>query len=139
MPRDYRVFLQDALDAIANVAEFVGAMTLEQFKQDKKTLHAVGPQFGGHRRSGQGRARGCRAISRCRAEVPRFNWTLSRFAGILWHNAIQPNLSFRPFRQANLRSKANQPVSKLLFVAKGARSSSAMVLEPIWWVWRPTY
>src|SRR5260370_42347358 len=41
MPRDYRVFLQDALDAIANVAEFVGAMTLEQFKQDKKTLHAV--------------------------------------------------------------------------------------------------
>lgn len=41
MPRDYKVFLQDVLEAIANVAEFVGAMSLEQFKADKKTLHAV--------------------------------------------------------------------------------------------------
>lgn len=36
MPRDYRVFLQDVLDAIANVAAFVGAMSLEQFKLDGK-------------------------------------------------------------------------------------------------------
>jgi uncharacterized protein with HEPN domain len=41
MRRDYKVFLQDVLDAIANVAEFVGAMTLDEFKSDKKTLHAV--------------------------------------------------------------------------------------------------
>ncbi len=41
MPRDYKVFLQDALEAIGNVGEFVGAMTLDQFKSDKKTLHAV--------------------------------------------------------------------------------------------------
>jgi uncharacterized protein with HEPN domain len=41
MPRDYKVFLQDVLDAIANVAEFVGPMTLDEFKADKKTLHAV--------------------------------------------------------------------------------------------------
>jgi uncharacterized protein with HEPN domain len=41
MPRDYRVFLHNVLDAIANIAEFVGGMTLGQFKDDKKTLHAV--------------------------------------------------------------------------------------------------
>ena len=41
MPRDYKVFLQDVLDAIANVAEFVGPMTRHEFEADKKTLHAV--------------------------------------------------------------------------------------------------
>lgn len=41
MPRDYRVFLQDVLEAITNVSEFVGPMTLDEFKADKKTLHAV--------------------------------------------------------------------------------------------------
>ena len=41
MPRDYKVSLQDVLQAIADVAEFTGAMTLEQFKSDKKTVHAV--------------------------------------------------------------------------------------------------
>ena len=41
MPRDYKVSLQDVLQAIGDVAEFVGTMTLEQFKSDKKTLHAV--------------------------------------------------------------------------------------------------
>ena len=38
MPRDYKVFLQDAL---CNVMEFVGVMTLDEFKSDQKTLHAV--------------------------------------------------------------------------------------------------
>ena len=41
MPRDYKVFLEDVLDASANVAEFVGTMTLDEFRSDKKTLHAV--------------------------------------------------------------------------------------------------
>lgn len=41
MPRDYKVFLQDVMDAIANVAEFVGPMTRHDFETDKKTLHAV--------------------------------------------------------------------------------------------------
>jgi uncharacterized protein with HEPN domain len=41
MPRDYKVFLQDAVDAIDDVAEFVGNMPLDVFKADKKTLHAV--------------------------------------------------------------------------------------------------
>jgi uncharacterized protein with HEPN domain len=41
MPRDYKVFLQDVLAAIANVAEFVGPMTRHEFEADKKTLHAV--------------------------------------------------------------------------------------------------
>lgn len=41
MPRDYKVFLEDVLEAIANVAEFVGTMTLDEFRSDKKTLHAV--------------------------------------------------------------------------------------------------
>ena len=41
MPRDYEVFLQDVLEAIANVAEFVGPMTRTEFEADKKTVHAV--------------------------------------------------------------------------------------------------
>ncbi len=41
MPRDYKVFLQDVLEAIDNVAEFVGPLTRDQFQADKKTLHAV--------------------------------------------------------------------------------------------------
>ena len=41
MPRDYKVFLQDAVDAIDNVAEFASGMSLDAFKADKKTLHAV--------------------------------------------------------------------------------------------------
>ena len=41
MPRDYRVFLEDVLDAIANVGDFVGPMTRDEFQADKKTLHAV--------------------------------------------------------------------------------------------------
>lgn len=41
MPRDYKIFLQDVLEAIANVAEFVGAMTRNEFEADKKTVHAV--------------------------------------------------------------------------------------------------
>jgi uncharacterized protein with HEPN domain len=41
MPRDFKVFLQDAVDAIDNVTEFVAGMPLDLFKSDKKTLHAV--------------------------------------------------------------------------------------------------
>jgi uncharacterized protein with HEPN domain len=41
MPRGFRVSLQDVLQAIGDVAEFVAAMTQEQFKNDKKTIHAV--------------------------------------------------------------------------------------------------
>jgi uncharacterized protein with HEPN domain len=41
MPRDYKVSLQDVLQAVGDIGEFIGAMTLEQFKGDKKTLHAV--------------------------------------------------------------------------------------------------
>jgi uncharacterized protein with HEPN domain len=41
MPRDYKVFLDDVLVAIANVSEFVGPMTRQEFEADKKTVHAV--------------------------------------------------------------------------------------------------
>jgi uncharacterized protein with HEPN domain len=41
MPRDYRVYLRDILEAIANVEEFVGNMPRSEFEGDKKTLHAV--------------------------------------------------------------------------------------------------
>jgi uncharacterized protein with HEPN domain len=41
MPRDYRVYLQDILEAIANVEEFIGKMPRGEFEGDKKTLHAV--------------------------------------------------------------------------------------------------
>jgi uncharacterized protein with HEPN domain len=41
MPRDYRVYLQDVLEAVANVQEFVGSMSRSEFEGDKKTIHAV--------------------------------------------------------------------------------------------------
>ncbi len=41
MRRNYEVALQDVLDAISNVAEFVGSKTRDEFSNDKKTLHAV--------------------------------------------------------------------------------------------------
>ena len=41
MPRDYKVSLQDVLQSISDVVEFSAAMTLEQFRNDKKTVHAV--------------------------------------------------------------------------------------------------
>lgn len=41
MPRDYKVFLDDVQEAIANIVEFVGAMTRQEFEADKKTVHAV--------------------------------------------------------------------------------------------------
>ena len=41
MPRDYKVSLQDVLQAISDVEEFSAPMTLEQFRNDKKTVHAV--------------------------------------------------------------------------------------------------
>src|SRR5476651_76072 len=41
MPRDFKVYLQDILEAIANIEEFLGTLSLEEFRIDKKTLHAV--------------------------------------------------------------------------------------------------
>ena len=41
MPRDYRVFLQDVQEAIANITEFISGMTRDEFEKDRKTLHAV--------------------------------------------------------------------------------------------------
>jgi uncharacterized protein with HEPN domain len=41
MPRDYKVYLEDMLEAIANVEEYVGGMPRQDFERDKKTLHAV--------------------------------------------------------------------------------------------------
>jgi uncharacterized protein with HEPN domain len=41
MPRDYRVYLQDVLEAVVNVGEFVGNMSRSEFEDDKKTVHAV--------------------------------------------------------------------------------------------------
>lgn len=39
--RDFTDYLQDILDAINNIEEFVDDMSFEQFVKDKKTLHAV--------------------------------------------------------------------------------------------------
>ena len=51
MPRDYKVFLQDAVDAIDNVAEFASGMSLDAFKADKKDPTRGGSQLGSCRRS----------------------------------------------------------------------------------------
>jgi uncharacterized protein with HEPN domain len=39
--RDLRDYLQDILDAIDDIENFVDSMTYEQFVKDKKTLNAV--------------------------------------------------------------------------------------------------
>jgi uncharacterized protein with HEPN domain len=39
--RDYRDYLQDILDAVKDIESFVGSMSYEDFKKDRKTLNAV--------------------------------------------------------------------------------------------------
>jgi len=39
--RDFTDYLQDILDAIDNIEEFVGDMSFDMFVKDKKTMHAV--------------------------------------------------------------------------------------------------
>ena len=39
--RIYSDYIQDILDTIADVEEFVSGLSFEDFKKDKKTLYAV--------------------------------------------------------------------------------------------------
>jgi uncharacterized protein with HEPN domain len=39
--RDYRDYLHDILDAVNDIESFVGSMSYEDFKRDRKTLNAV--------------------------------------------------------------------------------------------------
>jgi uncharacterized protein with HEPN domain len=39
--RDYRDYLQDILDAVNDIESFVGSMSYENFRKDRKTLNAV--------------------------------------------------------------------------------------------------
>jgi uncharacterized protein with HEPN domain len=39
--RDYRDYLQDILDAVNDIENFVGSMSYEDFSKDRKTLNAV--------------------------------------------------------------------------------------------------
>ena len=39
--RDYRDYLQDILDAVNDIEDFIDDMTYEQFINDRKTLNAV--------------------------------------------------------------------------------------------------
>ena len=41
MKREYKLFIQDIKECIAQIEEFVGNMTLEKFKADEKTSSAV--------------------------------------------------------------------------------------------------
>ena len=41
MKREYKLFIQDIKDCIAQIDEFVGNMALEEFKADEKTSSAV--------------------------------------------------------------------------------------------------
>lgn len=41
MPRDYRVFLDDILEAVRKVREYTEGLSYEQFSADQKTVHAV--------------------------------------------------------------------------------------------------
>jgi uncharacterized protein with HEPN domain len=40
-PKDYRDYIQDMLDAISDVYDFIGTMSFEEFLKDKKTVNAV--------------------------------------------------------------------------------------------------
>lgn len=39
--RDYRDYVQDILDSIIDLENFVKGMSYEEFKKDKKTINAV--------------------------------------------------------------------------------------------------
>jgi len=39
--RDYRDYLQDIIDAINDIGNFIEGMTFDDFKKDKKTVNAV--------------------------------------------------------------------------------------------------
>ncbi len=41
MPRDYRVFLDDILEAARKVLEYTAGFSYEQFLTDRKTVEAV--------------------------------------------------------------------------------------------------
>ncbi len=42
---DYRVYVQDILEAIKRIDEYIGKMTFEEFSKDKKTMDAVVRNF----------------------------------------------------------------------------------------------
>lgn len=39
--RDYRDYLQDIIDAISDIGNFIEGMTFDDFKNDRKTVNAV--------------------------------------------------------------------------------------------------
>ena len=39
--RDYRDYLQDMLDSINEIEDFVGDLSFEEFRRDRKTINAV--------------------------------------------------------------------------------------------------
>lgn len=45
MKRDSQLFVKDIIDAMESIEEFVGAMTLDEFKEDEKTSSAVIRKF----------------------------------------------------------------------------------------------
>ena len=41
MPRDYKVYLDDILEASSRIRDYTSGLTLDEFKDDTKTLDAV--------------------------------------------------------------------------------------------------
>jgi uncharacterized protein with HEPN domain len=41
MPRDFRAYLEDVLDAAARIRDYVAGLTLETFRKDPRTVDAV--------------------------------------------------------------------------------------------------
>jgi len=41
MPRDYKVFLEDILEAIRKIRDYTDGLSLQAFKADAKTFDAV--------------------------------------------------------------------------------------------------
>jgi len=41
MPRDFRAYLEDLLDAAAKIRDYTAGLTLETFRKDPRTVDAV--------------------------------------------------------------------------------------------------
>jgi uncharacterized protein with HEPN domain len=46
MPKDYRVYLDDIVQAIEKIRDYTNSLSLEDFENDSKTIDAVNRNFG---------------------------------------------------------------------------------------------
>ena len=57
MPKDYKVFLEDILEAIRKIRDYTDGLSQQAFVADAKTFDAVIRNLRNHRRGGQANSR----------------------------------------------------------------------------------